>query len=219
MNAPPPREKFQHDPEGRRKRILDAAIAEFARHGFGGANMDRIARAADANKRSVYYHHGDKQALYLAVLEESYRRIRNAENELSLAQTDPREAIRRLVDFTWTYFLEHPEFISILNTENMQDAQFARESERIKSLHSPFLSTIGEVLERGAREGAFREGIDPVQLYISIAGLAWFYLSNSATLSVIFGRDLRGEEAKTARLDHMTDFVLRALRPDAANGG
>jgi len=64
------------------------------------------------------------------------------------------------------------------------------------------------IIERGRRAGLFRDGVDPVQLYISIASLSYFYLSNHYTLSVIFGRDLRSPKSEAQRLSHMTELVL-----------
>ncbi|WP_431862057.1 TetR family transcriptional regulator [Azospirillum sp.] len=200
------------DPEGTRARILAAARDEFARHGLGGARVDRIAEAAGTNKRMLYYHVGNKQELYLAVLEAAYADIRTAERALSLETLAPPDAIARLIAFTWQYFIEHPEFLALLNTENIHRAEHLRRSQNVASMHSPFVRLIADVLARGEADGVFRTGVDPVQLYISIAALAYFYLSNVHTLSAIFGRDLLAESAKSERLAHMTELVLASLR-------
>lgn len=200
------------DPEGTRARILAAARDEFARYGLGGARVDRIAAAADTNKRMLYYHVGNKESLYLAVLEAAYADIRAAERKLSLETLAPPDAIARLIAFTWQYFIEHPEFLALLNNENIYRAKHLVGSQNVKSMHSPFVLLIADVLKRGEADGVFRPGVDPVQLYISIAALAYFYLSNAHTLSAIFGRDLLAEPAKDERLAHMTELVLAALR-------
>jgi AcrR family transcriptional regulator len=204
---------WQRDPEGMRKRILRAATAEFARYGFGGARIDRIATAAKANKRMIYYHVGDKEGLYLEVLEGTYENIRAAERMLNLETLAPMAALTRLLEFTWHYYLEHPEFLALLNTENQHRAEFLKKSRKVKQLHSPFVVLIRNILQRGEKDGSIRSGIDPVQLYISIASLCYFYLSNSKTLSVIFASDLLEPKAKNARLAHMTDLLVAALRP------
>lgn len=204
---------WQRDPEGMRKRILEAATAEFAGHGFGGARIDRIAKVAGANKRMLYYHVGNKEQLYLEVLEGTYESIRAAERLLNLETLAPMAALTRLLEFTWHYYLEHPEFLALLSIENMHRAKFLKKSRKIKLLHSPFVALIDDILRRGEAEGTVRAGIDPVQLYISIASLCWFYLSNNRTLSTIFGRDLLDIEAKNTRLAHMTDVLVSTLRP------
>ena len=203
--------KWQRDPEGMRLRILEAAKQEFAAHGLAGARVDRIAVKAGANKRMLYYHVGNKEDLYLAVLEGAYEKIRGEERSLALEHLDPPEAIRTLIDFTWNYFLRNPEFLALLNTENLTRAKHLKRSTRVKSMHSPFVEMIGTVVRRGVESGDFQTNVDPVQLYISIAGLSFFYLSNSATLSFIFGRDLLNKQAKDERLDHMVALVLAAL--------
>jgi AcrR family transcriptional regulator len=204
-------QKWQRDPEGMRLRILEAAKQEFAAHGLAGARVDRIAAKAGANKRMLYYHVGKKDDLYLAVLEGAYEKIRVEERALDLEHLDPPRAIERLIDFTWNYFLRNPEFLALLNTENLARARHLKRSTKVKSMHSPFVEMIRTVVRRGVENGDFVVTIDPVQLYISIAALCFFYLSNSATLSVIFGRDLLDREARDERLDHMIALVLAAL--------
>src|SRR5271156_704531 len=203
--------KWQRDPEGMRLRILEAAKQEFAAHGLAGARVDRIAAKAGANKRMLYYHVGKKDELYLAVLEGAYEKIRAEERGLDLEHLDPPDAIARLVHFTWNYFLRNPEFLALLNTENLAKARHLKRSTKVKSMHSPFVEMIRTVVRRGVANGDFQVAVDPVQLYISIAALRFFFLSHSATLSVIFGRDLLNEEARDERLNHMVALVLAAL--------
>jgi AcrR family transcriptional regulator len=200
------------DPDRTRRRILDAATVEFARFGLGGARVDRIAARARANKRMLYYYYGSKEDLFLAALEESYARIRSAEHGLDLEHSDPREALRRLVDFTWRYFVDNPEFMTLLNSENLHKGRHVRRSRRVRELHSPLVDTLRGILQRGERAGLFRAGVDPVQLYISIAGEGYFYLSNRYTLSRIFDRDLMDPRALQARAQHNADMILNALR-------
>jgi AcrR family transcriptional regulator len=199
------------DPERTRQKILDAATEEFARHGLGGARVDRIAARAGANKRMLYYYFRDKDNLFLAALEGRYGHIRAAERSLDLEHLEPRRALKRLVEFTWDYFLEHPEFMTLLNSENLHKGRHVRRSRSVPEMHTPLVETLRGVLRRGEREGVFRKGIDPVQLYISIAGEGYFYLSNRYTLSQIFGRDLMARKALTARARHNAGMILNAV--------
>jgi AcrR family transcriptional regulator len=201
------------DPERTRAAILDAAVREFATEGFGGARVDAIAARAKINKRMLYHYFGNKEDLYLAVLEETYRGIRVADRKLHLEDLPPDEGMRRLVTFTWEYFLKNPEFLSLLNTENMMRARHLKRSKRIQELHSPLIGLIDELLTRGAREGLFRSGVDPVQLYVTIASVGFFYLSNRWTLSTIFGRDLNADAALKERGAHIVEVVLGYLKP------
>ncbi len=202
------------DADRSQKDILAAALGEFAENGLGGARMDRIASRAGVNKRLIYYYFENKESLFLAVLERAYENIRGQERQLNLAQVEPTEAIRRLIAFTWDYYIAHPEFLTLLNSENLHRARHLKQSAKVQTMNSPLIETIAEVLERGAKLRVFRAGVDPVQLYISIAGLSYFYLSNSYTLSTIFDRQLLGAKAKVERLSHMTDLVLGYLVRD-----
>ena len=204
--------KNGRDPARTRSKILDAATVEFARYGLGGARVDRIAARAGANKRMLYYYFGSKEELFLAVLEESYAHIRNAERELDLEHRDPREALKRLVEFTWRYYLEHPEFMTFLNSENLHKGRHVQRSKRVRELHSPLVETLRAILRRGERQGFFRPGVDPVQLYISIAGEGYFYLSNRYTLSRIFDRDLMAPRALAGRARHITQTILNSVK-------
>jgi AcrR family transcriptional regulator len=195
-----------------RERILGAAVEEFARYGLGGARVDRIAQRAGANKRMLYYYFGDKEGLFLAALENRYEHIRSAERTLDLEDLDPREALERLVRFTWEYFLEHPEFMTLLNSENLHKGRHVRKSRRVQDMHSPLVETLRSVLRKGEAQKMFRRGVDPVQLYISIAGEIYFYLSNRYTLSRIFDRDLMAPRALAARSRHVTQMILNSLR-------
>jgi AcrR family transcriptional regulator len=199
------------DPERTRQRILAAATEEFARYGLGGARVDRIAARAGANKRMLYYYFRDKDNLFLAALEGRYAHIRAAERGLDLEQVDPRLALRRLVEFTWNYFLGHPEFMTLLNSENLHKGRHVRRSRSVPEMHTPLVETLRGVLRRGERAGVFRRGIDPVQLYISIAGEGYFYLSNRYTLSQIFGRDLMTRAALAERARHNAEMILHAV--------
>jgi AcrR family transcriptional regulator len=204
-------ERVRRDPERTRARILDAARIEFARRGLGGARVDQITARAGSNKRMIYYYFGNKESLFLATLESSYEAIRKAEQSLKLTDLDPVRGIRRLVQFTWKYYLEHPEFITLLNSENLHRARHLRKSGDIQTMNSPLIAILEDLLRRGQRAGVFRAGVDPVQLYISIAALGYFYLSNNHTLSTIFGRDLMQPAALKKRLAHMTGLVLGYL--------
>lgn len=206
--APAPAEPRQRDADRSRLALLSAARDEFAEHGLGGARVDRIAERAGLDKRLIYHYFESKDSLFLAVLEDTYRNIRLAEQRLHLVDLPPVEAVRRLTEFTWNYYLEHPEFLTLLNSENLHRGRHLEQSKRARELNSPLIQTLADILERGRAEGVFRGGIDPMQLYISIAGLSYFYLSNNHTLSAIFGRNLLSPKARNERLSHICDVIL-----------
>ncbi|HVO06879.1 MAG TPA: TetR/AcrR family transcriptional regulator, partial [Burkholderiaceae bacterium] len=159
MPAPAPHSPPPRDREQTRARILAAAKAEFARGGLGGARVDRIAALAGANKRMLYYYFDSKDGLFRAVLEATYEHIRESEKAMHLEEVDPPEAIRRLIAFTWNYYLEHPEFLSLLNSANLHRAEHLKQSTKVRRMHSPFVAMIREILQRGVRSGVFRDGV------------------------------------------------------------
>ena len=210
----PASEERLRDADRSQSTILAAARDEFAEFGLGGARVDRIAERAGLNKRLIYYYFQDKERLFQAVLEQAYCDIREQEAKLHLAELEPATAVRRLVEFTWDYYLAHPEFLTLLASANLHKARHLTDVRRARELNSPLIETLAAVLERGRRDGVFRGGVDAVQLYVSIAGLSYFYLSNSHTLSTIFGRDLLSPKARSERLSHMTDVILGYLLHD-----
>jgi len=198
--------------------ILAAAHKEFAARGFAGGRMDRIAQRAQVNKALIYHHYTSKEDLFLAVLEHAYERARLPEQELHLDQIEPREAMQRLVEFTFDSFVKDRTFIKLLNDENMHGAVHLKQSKRIAEMHSPLLTTMRKILARGGADGVFRVDLDPMQTWISIAALSYFYFSNIHTLSTIFNRDFDTDEAHALRRRHVVDLILSALEARPLGG-
>jgi AcrR family transcriptional regulator len=198
----------RRDPAGMQRRILEAATEEFATRGFGGARVERISSRARTVDRMLYYYFGSKEGLFRAVLESSYEKLGRAEQQLDLSGVDAMEGMRQLVAFTWNYYLAHPEFIRLLNSENLYRGVHLKKSRRVKALSFPLLSVLTELLERGAAQRTFRRGIDPMRVYITIAALAYFYLSNRYTLSRFLGVELMAPVRRKQWLEHITGMVL-----------
>jgi AcrR family transcriptional regulator len=200
------------DAERTKAGILQAAREEFCEEGFNGARVDAIAARAKANKRLLYHYFGNKEALYEAVLLDAYQEIRRGESELSLSRHAPLEAMDRLVRFTFRHFLANPWFPRLLAVENLQNARFLKRIKDIPAINSPLVQELGDIISRGNAAGLFRSDVDPLQLYISIAGLGYFYVSNMQTLSVIFGRDLSELAMVQEREALAVEMVLDYLR-------
>ncbi|WP_382420704.1 TetR/AcrR family transcriptional regulator [Fodinicurvata halophila] len=204
----PPRRR---NPVETRRALLDASIAEFAENGLAGARVDAIARRAGVNKQLVYHYYGSKDELFTASLEEVYRHIRTQERELELHALEPVAAMERLVGFSFDYLAEHPEFITLLNDENRMRSAHLKDSRELVDMHSPLVEVIATILERGVQQGVFNERFGPVNLYISIASLSYFFFSNNSTLSAIFNRDMSTPAEVARRRQHVIDLVLHAL--------
>jgi AcrR family transcriptional regulator len=200
------------DADMTRKRILAAATVEFARKGLGGARVDEIALRSKSNKRMIYHYFGSKEQLFTAVLEAAYLGIRSAEQTLHLTELEPEEAIVKLVRFTWKYYLDHPEFLTLVNSENLHRGKHLKNSEAIRNTSGKFVQMVKTILDQGVATGVFRKGIDPVQLNITIAAIGYYYLNNHFTGSIVFERDLMAPENLEARLAFNVDTILRLVR-------
>ncbi len=201
-----------NDPERTMADILDVATREFAEKGLAGARIDAIAEAMRTSKRMIYYYFGSKEGLYLAVLEESYRRIRALESEAHLDDLAPEDALRKLVGHTVDYQWAHPEFVRLVQSENIQRASYLSQSKIIRKLNTTAIDGLKRVIERGQKAGVFRAAIDAIDLHMSISALAVFNVANRHTFSLIFQRDLESHSALVARRDSIIEMIVRFVR-------
>lgn len=194
-----------------RARILRAARNEFMRNGYSGARIERISRAGRSSDRMIYYYFASKEALYLAVLEGVYSELGEAESALAIDPARPLEALEALIEFTWRYYLAHPEFVALLSNENLQRGRHITKSVKVKQLSRPVLGILGTILAEGSRQKVFRSGLDVAQVYLTLAALGYFYLSNRFTLSSFLGVELMRAEALEARLAEIKRVMLAAV--------
>ncbi len=201
-----------NDPERTRADIIAVATREFAEKGLAGARIDVIAEAMRTSKRMIYYYFGSKEGLYITVLEEAYRRMREAEAGLHLDDLAPEAALCKLVAFTVDYQLAHPDFTRLVMTENIHRGEYLAQSKAIRQLNVPAIEGLRRVYERGLAAGLFRKGLDAVDLHMSISALAVFNVANRHTFSLIFQRDLESKAAVAARRESVVEMVVRFVR-------
>ena len=201
-----------NDPERTMAGILEVANAEFGEKGLAGARIDEIAAATQTSKRMIYYYFGSKEGLYLAVLEDSYRRVREIEAGLQLEDLPPEDALRRLVGFTFDHHHGNEPYIRLVMSENMQRGEFLKQSKIIQQLNMPAIDAIRKLYERGVVAGVFRAQLDPVDIHKSISALTFFNVSNQHTFGLIFKRDTQTGKALTARRDSIIEMVVRFVR-------
>ena len=202
-----------NDPDRTMANILEVATAEFADKGLAGARIDEIASLTSTSKRMIYYYFGSKEGLYLAVLEEAYRRIRRIESELHLEDLAPEHALRTLVGFTVDYQLANPDFIRLVMNENIHRGEFISQSTTIQELNIPVIHAVHNVYQRGVAAGVFRPDVDPVDLHMSISALCFFNVSNRHTFGAIFKRSLDTPAATAQRRESIIEMIVRFLRP------
>ena len=197
------------DPEGTRRNILEIASEEFALNGLSGARIDEIAARTRASKRMIYYYFGDKEGLYVRALENAYRRVREGEAKLDTEGLPPAEALRRLVEFTFDHHHQHEEFIRMVMIENIHHGEYLDRSDVLREINATAIDHIARIYERGVAAGEFRTGLDPVELHWQVSALCFFNVSNRATFSKIFGRDIGAPEALAALRRNVAEMVLR----------
>jgi len=211
--APAPKEPGRtNDPERVKANILEVAEAEFGEKGLAGARVDEIAAATKTSKRMIYYYFGSKEGLYLAVLEESYRRVRDVESELQLQDLEPEEGLRRLVAFTFDHHLHHENYIRLVMSENINRGQYLAQSQRIQELNVPAIAAIRNLYERGVKGGVFRKGLDAVDIHASISALSFFNISNRHTFGLIFKLDVLKPSYIAQRRDNVVEMIVRFVR-------
>ena len=198
-------------PEANRASILAAALDEFAASGFEGASMDAIAARTHTTRALINYYFGSKERLYVAVLEEAYAEIREAESQLDLEHLGPAEAIRRVVDFTFNYYIGHESFVRLVTAENQQKGRYLKKSRMMRSLNRTIVDTLSAIIARGQAQGVFRRDVDPLEVHKAIAALGIFNVQNQYTFSAIFQRDMGAEGDVAHRRAVVADMVLRYL--------
>lgn len=199
-------------PQANRARIIKAAMDEFASRGFKGASMDAIAARTHTTRALINYYFGSKEKVYLAVLEHVYAQIRSAESALDLDHLSPVDAVRRIVQFTFDYYLGHEGFVRLVVAENQAKGRHLKKSRAMRSLNRPIIDTIARVLLRGQRDGSFRPDLDPVEVHMTIAALGMFNVTNQHTFSAIFQREMGARGDVRRRREMVTEVILGYLR-------
>ncbi|SAK93207.1 TetR family transcriptional regulator [Caballeronia hypogeia] len=205
--------RVKRDPEGTRRRILEAATEQFTKFGLAGARVDAIATAAGTNERMLYYYFTSKEGLYVAVLEAMYGKFAERESSVDLTGLPPAEAIRQLAQSIWTYLRENPQWLSLINNENLHEGRYLERSSTMRETISPVVDLLRTILQRGTATGEFREGIDPLDFYVTLVGMGYYIVSNRYTLEAFTGRNYADHvRQKTISTMHV-DMLLSYLRP------
>lgn len=213
------RQNWKQDPERVRANILAVAQNEFATNGLSGARIDAIAAKTETSKRMIYYYFGDKEGLYLHVLEEAYREVRAGEEALELSNLPPAHALRSLVEFTFDHHAQHPDFIRLVMIENIHNADYLDRSPAIKALNQAAIERLERIYRRGLDEQIFRAGIKPLELHWHISALSFFNVSNRATFSRIFGESLVRKRGQKTLKEQAVEMILRlVLKPELLEG-
>lgn len=208
-------QRVKRDPEGTRRRILEAATDQFTKFGLAGARVDAIATAAGTNERMLYYYFASKEGLYVAVLEAMYAKFAERESSLDLSDLQPADAMRELAKSIWTHLRENPQWLSLINNENLHEGRYLERSSTLRETISPVLDLMRVTLERGMAAGQFRQGIDPLDFYVTVVGLGYYIVSNRYTLEAFTGRNYADHHRQESISAMHLDMLLAYLRPAA----
>ena len=207
------------DPEGTRQNIIEVAAQEFALNGLSGARIDEIAAKTRSSKRMIYYYFGSKEGLYVSALENAYRQVREGEAKLDIAGMPPLDALKRLVEFTFDHHHQHEEFIRMVMIENIHHGEFLERSDVIRDLNVTAIGNIEAIYAKGLADGLFRADLDPLEIHWQISALCFFNVSNRATFSKIFGKDVGSPQYQESLRRQTVDMVLRfVVRADKLGG-
>src|ERR1700759_492193 len=155
------------DTEGTRRRLKEAAAAEFAEHGPDGTTMARIAERAGINKERLYKYFGDKQALFEVVLSDELEK-------LAASVTLPEGGLEDIGEFaarTYDYYATNPHLARLLLWEGLAGGPVADEANRTAHYQAKKLAYAA-----AQREGVLDDAIEPDHLvFLIIALAAWWY--------------------------------------------
>lgn len=203
--------QWKQDPDAVRADILRVAVEEFATHGLSGARIAEITRKTATSKRMIYYYFTDKEGLYRAALESEYRRVRTGESGLELSGLDPAQALRRLVEYTFDFHRQNPNFVRMIASENIHKAAYLEHSDVIRDLNQRAVDTVAKVYDRGVAEGVFRPGLSPLELHWAISAMSFYNVSNRHTFAAGFGDGLHSPEGQERLRSRVADAVVRSV--------
>jgi len=198
--------------EDTRDNIIDVATEEFARYGLAGARIDTIAAKTLTSKRMIYYHFRDKEHLYLSCLEHAYRVARAKEQQLAIEGLDPLVAIERIAECTFDHHWNSVNFVRLVMIENIHNAEYLERSDVIAELNRTAIDQISRVYEDGVASGVFRAGLDPLYIHWQLSAQCFYNVSNQATFSRVFGRDMTDAGVQRQLRRHVVENMLRFLQ-------
>jgi AcrR family transcriptional regulator len=153
-------------------RILEAAKDVFAEKGFAGARVDEIARRAGVNKAALYYHIGDKKALYADAFHNVIGTAAQRLIDGIKGSKTPEEKIKTYLKTLAKTFDENPQVPRMMMREmasggqNLPDIFF-------QDLFSIF-RTLSGILEEGKSKGVFIDSL-PLLVHFMAIGATVIY--------------------------------------------
>jgi AcrR family transcriptional regulator len=199
------------DADQTRQNILEVALKEFAEYGLTGARVDRIAKGTRTTKGMIYYHFGDKDGLYKAVLEEIYKKLRNSEEELDRYNLDPVEELEKIIDFTFDYHKNNENFVRIVMVENINNGEILKKTDIDTLISQNILMELSSVLKRGQKSGVFKRSITPIDLHLLYTSFCFYRVSNQHTVATVLGMNMLSSSNSTRHKRLVKDAIIAYL--------
>ena len=120
--------------------------------------------------------------------------------------------MRRLVENTFDHDDGNPDFVRLVNIENIHRAEHLKRSRVLQKMNVVVIEIIAGILERGYRDGVFKRLVDPVDLHLMISAQCFFRVSNRHTFGAIFDTDLMAAELKARHRAMISDAIIAFLK-------
>ena len=203
------KQTWKQNPEAVKADILKVATKEMAKHGLTGSRINIIAELSNTSKRMIYYYFKDKEGLYKAVLESTYKSIRDAEKKLKIINLNPKESLERLIEFTINHHKKNPDFIRLIMIENIHDCKYLKESNILKEVNAPAIKRIKDIYDEGVKLKIFKEGIDPLEIHWFISSMSFFNVSNESSFSTAFGKKISEKKTQDELTSHIIEMITK----------
>jgi AcrR family transcriptional regulator len=188
--------------------ILKVAREHFVSHGLAGARIDEIAAASGYSKAMIYHYFGSKDALYIAVLERTYRRDIAPRRPIDVAKVGAVAALTQFVREGAESIRKDPSSLNLLSIENIHKAEYLRQTNLPDTTYVNLKKQLKDIIEEGERNKTFRKGIDVTQLYLLLSSLLFHPVSNRFTLSVLLGTEVSSDQFMARYIDAAVQMVI-----------
>ncbi len=202
-----------------RKRILDAALSEFAVHGLAGARTEQIASSAGVNKALLYYYFESKEKLYAAALEMVSARVRDRSMAVFLRDATPGERLLRAALEHFDRILTQREFQSLMQQEMMRlhKGETAELTILVKRVFAPLGVMFQSMVREGIESGELIE-VEWLQMVLAALGGNVFYFLSAPVWRQAMEFEPFAPDVLRARRVALVEFLGKAIFQDRKHG-
>ena len=208
----------KRDPKGNKQAIMDAALEEFARYGFGGSRIDEIARDTNTSKRMIYYYFGNKKGLHRAIVLDAVKSVQFLTDNLRNHYDDPVHEFAVRIDTALTWAEENPSKLRLLTTGNQYPDG---ESELIEGINADISTASIGYFEgpfvRGQNVGSIRSGPGApsiIEVYQVALSLALMRIEHHFSMKTLHDHDIFSGASRLDQHGLIIETLLRLIVVD-----